>query len=235
MTRHVPLDNSQHKDLRVDTRRGAALGDDVMFAVTFPDEFRNVQSHYPIVFRKTAEGAFQPIALFGFQEGQNLFLHGDRWDASYLPLAIERQPFLIGRSGDDLAVHIDLDDQRVSGDRGEALFRDHGGNTDFLDRIRSVLLGLHDGLERTPAFVEALLDRDLLESFVLEVELDDGSQNRLVGFYAINEDRLGTLDGAALDALHRAGHLAPIFMAVASLSRFRDLIDRMNRRQAGEG
>ena len=74
MSQHVLLNNIDHKDLRVDTARSAALGDDVMFAATFPAEFRNVQAYYPIVFRKTAEGAFQPIALFGFQEGRNLFL-----------------------------------------------------------------------------------------------------------------------------------------------------------------
>ena len=39
-----------------------------MFALTFPAEFRNLQAHYPIVFRKTRDGQFQPIALFGFRE-----------------------------------------------------------------------------------------------------------------------------------------------------------------------
>ena len=47
------LNNVDHKDLRVITTRGAEYGDDVMFALTFPAEFRNIQAHYPIVFRKT--------------------------------------------------------------------------------------------------------------------------------------------------------------------------------------
>ena len=96
-----------------------------------------------------------------------------------------------------------------------------------------MLLTLHDGLAAVPAFVDALLQHELLESFALDVELDDGSLNRLVGFYTINEERLRALDGAALQQLHRAGHLEPVYMAVASVSRFRDLIDRMNRRHAG--
>ena len=70
----VLLNNIDHKDLRVDTRRGAALRRRRDVALTFPAEFRNIQAHYPIVFRKTADGALQPIALFGFEEGQNLFL-----------------------------------------------------------------------------------------------------------------------------------------------------------------
>jgi hypothetical protein len=213
MTRHVQLNNIDHRDLRVDTRRGAALGDDVAFAPTFPAEFRDLQAHYPIVFRKDAGGALQPIALLGFEEGHNLFL--------------------IGRDGDGLMVHIDLDNPRARGDAGEALFREQGGNTDYMDRITSVLLTLHNGLERVPAFVDALLVHDLLESFVLDIELDDGSVNRLAGFYTIQEDRLRALDAAALGELHAAGHLQPVFMAVASVANFRNLIERMNRSRAG--
>ncbi len=233
MPRHAQVNNVDHKDLKVDTRRSAALGDDVGFAATFPAEFRDLQASYPIVFRKDARGALSPVALLGFEEGQNLFLDGERWDAHYLPLAIERQPFLIGKNGDELTVHIDLDNPRVGSAGGEPLFREHGGNTDYLDRTASVLLTLHNGLERVPAFVDALLALDLLESFALDVELDDGSRNRLAGYYTINEERLRALDAAALGRLHAAGHLEPIFMAVASVSNFRGLIDRMNRSRAG--
>ncbi|HEY5852349.1 MAG TPA: SapC family protein [Lysobacter sp.] len=232
MPNHVLLNNIDHKGLRIDTGHGAALGDDVMFTVTFPAEFRNVQAHYPIVFHKDAQGELQPVALFGFEQGNNLFLDGGRWDATYLPLAIERQPFLIGRDGQELMVHIDLDHPRVRSDQGEMLFRDQGGTTDYLDRVTSVLMTLHDGLTSSPAFMEALLRHDLIESFTLDVELDGGSLNRLVGFYTINEERLRALDATALDELHRGGHLEPVYMVVASVSRFRDLIARMNRRHA---
>jgi hypothetical protein len=232
MPNHVLLNNIDHKNLRIDTDRSAALGDDVMSAPTFPAEFRNAQAHYPIVFRKTAEGGFQPLVLFGLREGRNLFLQDGRWDAAYLPLAIERRPFLIGVSGDELLVHVDLDDPRIRTDAGEAVFREHGGTTEYLERVTSVLLALHQGLQDTPAFIDALLRHELLESFVLDVQLDDGSQHRLAGFHTLNEERLRALDGATLEQLHRAGHLEPIYMAVASLSHFRDLIERMNRTDA---
>lgn len=232
MARHAQLNNIDHRDLRVVTERGAAWGDDVMSALTFPGEFRNLQAHYPIVFQKTADGSFQPVALLGFQTGQNLFLDGRGWDARYLPLAIERQPFLIGLSveGEPL-MHIDLDHPRVGHDHGEPLFRTHGGTTDFLDRMASTLQALHEGLQAVPGFVDALLRHELLESFVLDITLDDGAQHRLAGFYTIDEERLSRLGGEALAALHGEGHLQAIYMAVASLSRFRDLIERVRRAQ----
>ena len=238
MPRHVLLNNIDHRDLRVRTDRSPALGDAVMSAVTFPAEFRSVQAHYPIVFQKTADGlGFQPLALFGFEPGENLFLHDGGWAVDHLPMAIEREPFLIGRDGDQLMVHIDLDSPRIArgaddpaGAAAEPLFRTHGGSTDFLDRISALLLALHEGLQATPAFMAALLEHRLLESFVFDAELDDGATHRLAGFYTIDEERLAALDGAALERLNRAGHLAPIYMVVASASNFRDLVARRNRR-----
>jgi SapC len=229
------LNNVDHHLLRIDTRRATGLGDDVMFAPTFPDEFRSIQAHYPIVFRKTMEGGFQPIALFGFKDGQNLFLDETRWDAAYLPLSIERQPFLIGVDGDEMMVHIDLDNPRVGKDSGEAVFLEHGGTSEFLEHKNSVLLALFEGLQSTPAFVKALLDHDLLESFTLDIELDDGSHNRLAGFYAVNEEKVAGLDGAALARLNQDGYLQPIYMAIASVSNFRAMIERMNRIDVARG
>ena len=81
MSNPVLLNNVAHKNLCVITTRGARYGDNVMLAVTFPSEFRNLQAHYPIVFRKGGDGiSFEAVALFGFQEGENLFLGKDGWE-----------------------------------------------------------------------------------------------------------------------------------------------------------
>ena len=236
MPKAILLNNVDHKDLRIISKRAAEYGDNVMFANTFPAEFRQLQAHYPIVFRKTQDGlTFEALALFGFQANENLFLGSDGWDASYVPLAIERQPFLIGVAGEALTIHIHPDSPRISAkqDEGEAVFLAHGSPTPFLERMNSTLLAIHQGLQGMPAFIAALLELGLLESFVFDIELDDGSQNRLDGFYTINEEKLSALDGDALASLHRAGHLQAIYMVIASLWNFRALIDRKNRGHAG--
>ena len=234
MSNHVLLNNVDHPNLQVNTRRSAEFGDNVNAALTFPTEFRDLQAYYPIVFRKAADGVgFEPLALLGFQEGENLFLGADGWDVPYVPMVVERQPFLIGIGGDELMVHIDLDSPRVTDSGGEAVFLPHGGSTEFLERISAILFTMHQGFQSTPGFIEALLQHQLLESFVADIELSDGSQNRLAGFYTIHEDRLAILDGAAIAALHAAGHLQSIYMVIASMSNFRALIDRKNRLHAG--
>jgi hypothetical protein len=235
MANIAALNNIQHKDLRVMTQQGKRYGDDAILVNAFPMEFFRLQAHYPIVFRKTEQGlSFEAFALLGFAAGENLFLKDDSWDADYIPLAIQRQPFLIGRSGDQLAVHIDLDNQRVrqAGNEGEALFLPHGSPTPYMDKVNSILLAIHQGMEGAPAFAKALMDHDLLESFVYDIQFDYGERYRLDGFYTIKEEKLRALDAAALDALHRAGNLQAIYMALASMGNFGNLIARKNRLHA---
>ena len=227
MSNPVLLNNIDHKDLRVITTRSAAYGDNVMVAYSFAPEFRNLQAYYPIVFYKTDDGtSFQAGALLGFEEGENLFLKDGAWDAAYVPLALQHRPFLIGQSGGEMVMHVDLDNPRVSRSEGELVFLEYGGATEYLDRVNSTLRAIHEGVQSAAAFSAALMEHKLLESFVFDVTLGDGSQHRLSGFYTINEERLSSLDGRALEALHKAGYLQSIYMVVASLSHLSALAER---------
>jgi len=241
MANHVLLNNVDHKDLRIITTRSADFGDDIMFTQTFHHEFRNLQAHYPIFFRKGPEaGRYHAVAIFGFKEQENLFLGAKGWDAAYIPLTVERQPFLIGfqeQQDDGVSrrrpvVHVDLDSPRVSETDGVPVFLKHGGISDYLERINRVLHTIHEGFAADKGFIDALLELDLLESFTLDVDLDVRSRFRVAGFYTINEDRLGELGGEALAGLHAGGYLQPIYMALASLSNIGDLVERKKRRRA---
>jgi hypothetical protein len=229
----VQLDNNTHRELRVVTTRGAAWGDDQMTTPVFLSEFRGVQAIYPIVFQPADNGpGMQPVALLGLRANENLFLTPHGWDAPYIPLALERGPFMIGRADDELMIHVDMDSPRIGRGEGEPVFLPHGATTDYLERMNSVLLALHQGVEALPPFMAALLRHELLESFVLDIEAADGSQNRLVGFYTINEERLAALPAAALAELHAPGWLSAIYMTLASIAHLRDLIERYNKRLA---
>jgi hypothetical protein len=226
------LDNVTHRDLRIVTTRGAAWGDDEMSSPVFLSEFRSAQACYPIVLQQSGDGGFHPVALTGLRVGENLFLGARGWDAHYIPLAIERGPFMIGRGDNELMVHLDMDSPRIGRGEGAPVFLPHGSATEFLDRINSVLLTIHQGVEALPAFTDALARHGLIESFVMDVEAADGSQNRLAGFFTIDEGRLAALDAPALAELHAAGYLHAVYMMVASMSHLRDLIERYNRRLA---
>lgn len=235
MADHAILTAEAHGDLRVRTDRSEALGDGVMACLTVPDEFRQVQAHYPILFRLGADReTFSALALFGFTDGENLFLTDVGWDADTLPLAMAVQPFLIGGGASELdarQVHIDLASPRI-GD-GVRLFDEDARPTPFLEDMADKLGRLDEGYRASADFFAALTRHGLLEPLTLEVTLNEGSVNSLVGYHVIDEERLQELDGEALAALNDDDHLLPIFMAVASIGRLNDLVARKNRRLAG--
>jgi hypothetical protein len=237
MSDHAILDADQHRELRVRADHSAALGDAVMTCFTIPDEFRRLQNEFVILFQRDAQSrSFSALALLGFEAGENLYLDGGEWLASYKPLALSIQPFLIGRPSDDSGaaqVHIDLDHPRVSRDgQGVRLFDDQGRASPYLEQIVGMLGALDQGHRDTGDFFAALERHDLLEPFALDVELNSGAKHRMVGYHLINEEKLASLEPGALSELHSAGHLLPVYMAVASLANLSRLIESKNRQLA---
>lgn len=233
MSNHQILNSGDHAGLRVHVDAGADYGDAVMACLTVPAEFRQIQAHFPIVFRRDiATGRMSALALFGFEDGENLFLAGDRWDVGYRPLALSIQPFLIGRpasEGAEPQVHVDMDHPRVSSSgEGTLVFDEEGKPTPHLEKVAALLGDLDHAHREGEDFFAALERHALIEPFTVEVPLGDGSKHSLVGFQTVNEEKLATLDGDALRDLLAAGHLGPLYMALASLSQFSKLVDRKN-------
>ena len=240
MTRHVMLNNIQHKNLRVITRPGAQFGDQVGMVMTFPTEFAEVQRDYPIFFRKDpTTGEFSSLALLGLSKDENLYLDGDRWDAGYLPGVIARGPFLIGfqerNEGGELrrepVVHVDLDHPRVSETEGERVFLEHGGNSRYLDRVASILQGINQGIEMGKAMFAAFTALELIEPLKVEIKLDNESQYDLLGLHVISEQKLRNLSSDDLFKLHRSGFLQGAYLVMASLNNLGRLIERKQRRK----
>lgn len=232
------LSTEAHRGLRVRTDAQVVDSDATMTCVTVPDEFRRVQNEYLILFRRDPDrDQFTALVMFGFEAGENLYIEDGRWDAAYRPLAMSIQPFLIGgQPGDTEAkqVHIDLDHARVVAGDGEGVrvFDDEGRPSPYLEQMIDRLGALDTGYERVAGFFAALKRYDLLEPLSLDITLDDGSTNRLVGFHVIDEDKLQRLDATALGALQAEDYLLPIFMAVASIANLNAQVARKNRRNA---
>ena len=239
MPNHQLLDNLSHNDLRVITEHKPEYGDIASYTNVFVSELRDVQAHYPIFFRKNTEtGQFETIALFGFAEQENLYLDNDGWHAGYVPLTIQRRPFLIGfqnvNEGGIVAqqtvVHIDMDSPRISTTEGEAVFLPQGGQSPFLQQISSVLKTIEEGHQQTKIFIDVLLTNELIEPVNIKVQLDNGSQNELGGLYTVNEEKVAALSGDTLNSLHQQGYLRDIHMILASMSNMTSLIEKKNQR-----
>ena len=237
MTEFALLNNVDHQDVRIITERSEKYGDNVMYALTFPFEFRSVQAHYPILFHKDVDGNAYPVAMFGFQENENLFLTDSGWDALYLPVMMRREPFLIGYQGSEDQVDedktrvlsIDMDHPRVNTERGEPLFQPLGGRAPYLESMADLMEEIYAGYVHNKVFMSALQEHDLIESVTLDIVLKDGSQNQLFGFHTLDENKVQQLSGQVLEEFARKDVLMPMFMVLASTANIRSLIDRKNR------
>lgn len=232
----VLLNNEQHRDLRVDPSYRPEYGDAVMWSQTFASEFLSVQAHYPILFQKDpASGRFLALALFGVEQGENLFLNDGRWDAGYIPLMMQRVPFSIGRypqEGESEAqrmLHIDIEHPKVNSEQGQRLFESNGSKTLYLERVSGMLEAIHHWVEQDAAFIGALVEHDLLETVTMDITLADGTKGQLLGFHTINEDKVNALPSEQVASLHQQGFLQPIYMVLASMPNMRKLVERKSQ------
>ncbi|WP_188150871.1 SapC family protein [Teredinibacter waterburyi] len=230
------LNNVDHQDLRIITKKSAAYGDNVIGSLIFPAEIAQAHKEYPIYFQKSPEtGEFQLVALFGFADKENLFLTDDGWQADCIPALIQREPFMIGfqteKGADEkkAVLHIDMDSPRISNtEEGERVFLENGGNSPYLDHINKMLSVVHGGFESCKALFSAFLELELIEPFVLEVEFKDGTQFKTDQYYTINQDKLLALDDTTVGKLHRSGHLQLAYMVLQSLSNVKRLAKKRN-------
>ena len=237
MNNIAQLNTEKHKNLRVLTERSAALGDTLMYCQTFAQELRYVQAQYPILFTKAPDSDYiYPIALFGFERGENLYLSEPGWSARYIPLMVQRQPFYIGLSQAEpkqeaeRVIHIDLSHPRVSITEGQALFDEWGNNTEFLDKVSAILDTIHRWNEFNQKFMDRLQQENLLEPMNLDITLKDGSTGQLLGFYGIHEEKFQALSKDVLFEFKEAGYLEPIYMALASITNIAALAERKSDR-----
>ncbi|MFC4699992.1 SapC family protein [Glaciecola siphonariae] len=233
MSSHEVLDNIKHQHLKVITAQHPRYGDTHSYATIVPSEVALAHSDYPIFFRKSSESKkLELVVLLGLSEHENLFLSSQGWDAHYIPLSIQRRPFLIGfteQNGTHTpVVSIDMDSPRVNEDEGESVFMPHGGQTGFLQEVNSILLALHEGHEHTRGLVDALLRYELIETITLSLQLDNGEKISIDELHTINEQKLKDLNDDAIVYLHRHNYMQLIYLLLASSNNIVKLIKRKN-------
>ncbi len=235
MTNYVMLDSEKHADLKVDETAKGVGSNRIRNTYVVVHELQRASGSYPLFFIKNPDtGMFSLICLLGFNEGENLFIDSDKWDARYIPLNIRRGPFALGeqagnQGNSENVVLVDLDDSRVSGRTGEVAFNERGFPTDYLEEKLSILKTLNDGKEKTDAFVRKLLELDMIMPATFQISFDDGSAQKLQGLYTVDQDKLQRLDSKDVMSFYENGYFEYVYMMIASIGQMEHLIDRKNQ------
>lgn len=230
MTKYVALNNIEHGDLKV---ANTFSGDDLKASVpTFPTEFMDMQREYPILFKKEEQG-WMAFAVLGLKSGTNLFLKpeeegGYSWQGDYVPATLARGPFLTGLREDGQGnktgvVYIDIESAKVSLQEGLPLFKEHGGNSAYLDYFTKVLGVIQNGMTVAKAMYSEFERLDLFEPVTININLASGEKIGFDSYYTISEPRLQQLDGESLLLLNQQGFLQGAYLLLASLNNFNRL------------
>lgn len=221
-----PLNATQHSKMKVRTiLRMPQIAQTHAIPVTV-DEFTLVQRHYPIVF-SVGDNPI-PIALFGLNEGVNVYLDEDGrpLDTSiYIPAYVRRYPFLLARlrpDSDELSLCFDPTANAVGDfDEGQALF-DGDEPSEATKAILQFCEQFEAAGQRTAAFVEELTKADLLMEGEVAIQ-PEGFQQPFVyrGFRMVDEEKLRNLRGDELRRMNQNGILPLLYAHLFSLAEMR--------------
>jgi hypothetical protein len=244
MANLIALDQQAHNAIRINTQTVEAQASQLNMVPVVISEFLKLAVQFPIGLTKNKDtGRFVCVAMFGFQDGENLFIENQQWDALYLPLQIRRQPFFLGNSeqGDDqFVVCIDTSHKSIEQKNSdavsetEAIFDKEGNATPYLENVKAMLAELLNGEAATQAFIKTLAELKLLQPMQLEITFANGESTRVEGIYTINEMHLQNLSKDEIADLHQKNYLAPIYTMMTSIGHIYGLVDRKNKRSAGE-
>ncbi|MBD3761033.1 SapC family protein [Sphingomonadaceae bacterium G21617-S1] len=191
------------------------------------EEFIPAQRFYPIVFSAGADPV--PLALFGLNEGANVFTDENGMPTSniYVPAYVRRYPFMLARlrpDSDDLSLCFD----GTAGILGEfedgvPLFE----GTEPSDATKNTLSFCEQfeqsGMQ-TNQFVQELVQNKLLTDGEVTIEQEGGGKPFIYrGFQIVAEDRLKELRGDVLRKMTQSGLLPLIYAHLFSLSLIRDV------------
>ncbi len=225
----VALTLDQHKDLRVLPTYSAEPMEGRHVAPLLLQEFPAAAPFYPIFFLKAGDQeVYSPVAVFGLQEGQNLFMNNGEWQGQYIPAALSAYPFTLAQSSDEqLVLCVNEQANNVSRTEGEALFNAEGQATDYLNNINNYFKEYITANGTSRNIMSQLVEMGLMKADGLQYRDLAGNQRRLNGFYVIDREKFDALTDEQFLQLRTFGVLPAIYAHFSSLERIGALIAKL--------
>ncbi|NVK55706.1 MAG: SapC family protein [Alteromonadaceae bacterium] len=225
----VPLDKNKHKDLKVAVDPAFPYAKNTHLAAASIREFAQLASAMPLVIIQDPKtNNHHVVAMLGMEPGKNLFLQGDKWDASHVPMNIVRYPFDVRPDGEKLGVYVDENSDLLK-DEGQALFTAEGEPTEFLNNRQRLLGDLANSEMLTQKFVAKVVELELLEAMQIRLQYANGEGRNVGGIMTINEKKLFELSDEQVLELHKAGFMGAIYALMMSLGQLNRLIELSNK------
>ncbi len=227
-----PLHNEKHANIKIKNGIHIDFMKTQHLVPVVAHEFARIANEFPMAFVKNNEnGKFQVVAMFGLEQGENLFVEDEKWIAGFAPLATTRYPLGLVKhpEQDQFGIVIDEGSDLVGEEEGNALF-ENGEETEYFKRRKQALVDYIGFTEVTQAFSDYLAEKELLTQQTLTVDIN-GEKRDINGIYLIDERKLNELSDEEFLELRKRGYLAPIYAFLTSTHQ----VARLARLKAQRG
>ena len=238
--RPVPLNRTQHKDLRLKPVPSLKFALNVHSVPLTGVEFPAAARDLPILFAGNDIASAGPMALLGLRQNENLFVDANgQWQPNtYIPAFIRRYPFVLAEKpaeaeGDDFTVFLD-EAYEGFGSEGERLFKEDGTDSELLTNAVNFLGEFQQHVARTKWFMEQLRAHDLLEPRNITLQKDGSNAINLNGLFVVSEEKLGKLDEKTAHEFLRNGVLGWIYAHLLSLGNIDRVARELSVRESAE-
>ena len=236
MPNFVALNVNEHKNHKFKRHLDLKHTSEMHMTPICVQEFSAVCHEYPILFVKDSEtGQFRAVALLGIKPKENVYYKEGDWNADYLPEYLRQYPFVLTidpNNKDQGMLCFDADSESVNEAEGEALFNEDGSQSDFTRNIGEFIATYNAKMQSTVNFCKELVDKNLLVSKNLELQLANEEKYNLTGLYIIDEEKIQELSDEDYLSLRKNNLLAAIYAQLLSLSRINKLLKLHNKKLA---
>ena len=223
--RPVALDRNVHLNIRINSENDFSFASSCHAAIIAAVEMNQAIKDFPVVFIKEND-KFLPMAIFGLNPNQNLFVdESGQWSARYTPAFIRRYPFVpaIAQENDEqMTICIDEAAKSVNHEHGEYLFVD-GKNSEFLDKTINFLQEYKTQTDASIELVKQLAEAGLLVEQKASFKFNNNQSFDLAGFFTVDTAKLSALTPETSYSLFQSGALHIAYLHLSSL----DNLDRM--------
>jgi hypothetical protein len=232
----VTINKDKHGKLRAKQNADFAHAKELNLAGVMLTEINAVASNFPVVFVQHPDrNVVRPVAMFGLRPGENYYYGQDGWDATYVPLLIQRHPFLIGADdanpdSKNLTMCIDSTSPYLTEGEGIALFDEQGNGTEFLATRNQMLMEIFEGERVTNQFVAKITELGLLKPFEILLQGQDGMTRRVTSLMTLDVVKLRQMSDAVLTELHKLDFLAALYVIYGSLFQIHRMMSLRNRK-----
>ncbi|HSG33684.1 MAG TPA: SapC family protein [Sphingomonadaceae bacterium] len=206
------------------------------------EEFPLAMRHFPIVFSSGENPV--PLALFGLNEGINVFMDSDGkiTEEIYLPAYVRRYPFLLARldpKSDNMSLCFDPSSGLLGEFKeGDEMFVDDKPS-DFTQGVMKFCENFEQAGQRTQFFVDELKKNELLmegEVAIQRTGAEEGAPPFVYrGFKMVNQEKFKEVPGDKLVEWNKSGFLTLVQAHFLSLDLLRVIFAKQTAQGKGPG